>query len=103
MIPGAQGDGGDYAIAQVTGHVPRNHMEAAPVFDEITGDPLNDPVSESNAATRRAPRAARRAQRSSHRALHATCDTAAVSGSSAATRHTAHAIADSARACASTA
>ncbi len=72
MIPGAQGDGGDYAIAQVTGHVPRNHMEAAPVFDEITGDPLNDPVSESNAATRRAPRAAHSAARTAHCTPHAT-------------------------------
>ena len=44
MVPGGMGEGGDYAIAQVTGHVPRNHMEAAPVFDEVTGDPLNDPA-----------------------------------------------------------
>jgi hypothetical protein len=44
MVPGSQGDAGDYAIAQVSGHVPRDHMEAAPVFDEITGRPLNDPA-----------------------------------------------------------
>jgi hypothetical protein len=65
MIPGAAGDAGDYAIAQVTGHVPRNHMEAAPVFDEITGDPLNDPVGWT-AATHAHHSAARHS--ASHRA-----------------------------------
>ena len=32
------------ARSEPPGHVPKNHMEAAPVFDEITGDPLNDPA-----------------------------------------------------------